>query len=169
MANVQVREITGTEHVARTFRLRYEVWKDEAELTASVRAQEQITDEHDEHARHWAAFDGDNIVAAACICCHNNQQEIPDSRVFRQMQLPTPVASFNRLVVKKQWRRQGIGNQLDILRIQAGREWNAVCVVVTSPSERIPSLQIRGFKLTELQFTPWFAETLLASGLVLTL
>ena len=169
MAAIQIREITASGLVPLTFRLRFEVWDGETELKAQIRERGLICDDHDAHARHWAAFNGDELVAAARVCIHESQQEIPDAPVFGQMRLSTPIASINRLVVKKQWRGQGIARQLDILRIQAAREGNAACVVVTTPVDRISSRQKHGFILTEFQFIPCFAVTLLASGMVLTL
>jgi len=167
MAYIQVHEVTDSETINLTFRLRYDVWNGETELNAPIRELALIKDEHDQHARHWAAYDGNELVAAARMCIHHLQQETPDALAFRQIRLPTPIATINRLVVKKQWRRQGISKQLDVFRIQAAHDGNAACVVVTTPPERISSLQKRGFRLTEFLFSPFYADTLLARGMVL--
>ena len=169
MTEVQVREITGTKYVPLTFPLRYEVWRHEAELTASVRAQELITDEHDEHARHWAAFDDGKMVAAARMCIHEMQEESPDAPMFNDTQLLFPVATINRLVVDKRWRRLGLARQLDLRRIQAAREGGAACVVSSAFDWRIKSLQTLQFRLTDFRWGPPFAHGLTSSGMILIL
>ena len=169
MADVQIREITGIELVPLTFRLRFEVWSEEAELTNDVQAQGLITDAHDGHARHWAAFDGEEIVGAARMCIHAIQEETPDAPMFHGTRLPAPIATINRLVVSKRWRRLGIARQLDLCRIQAARENGAACVVISAFNWRINSLQALEFKLTEFRWGPPFAHGLTSSGMILTL
>jgi GNAT superfamily N-acetyltransferase len=169
MAYIQIREITASEVVPLTFRLRFEVWSDETQLTARVRAQRILSDQHDLHARHWAAFDGDEMVAAARMCIHSLREETPDAQVFQEMPIPVPVATNNYLVVKRAFQRRGIARQLDIFRIHAAREGNAACVVLTTLDRRIGQLEQLGFKLTKFRYTPSFAESIVASGMVLTL
>jgi GNAT superfamily N-acetyltransferase len=169
MAYIQIREITGSEVVPLTFRLRFEVWSDETQLTARVHAQRILSDQHDLHARHWAAFDGDEMVAAARMCIHSLREESPDAQVFHEMPLPVPVATNNYMVVKRAFQRRGIARQLDIFRIHAAREGNAACVVLTTLDRRIRQLEQLGFKLTKFRYTPSFAESIVASGMILTL
>ena len=169
MTNVQVREITGTQYVPLTFHLRFQVWSDEAELTASVRAQALITDEHDEHARHWAAFVDCKMVAAARMCIHELQEETPDAEAFKAMKLRVPIATINRLVVKRQWRKCGIARQFDTQRIEAAREGRAACVVGTAFDWRVASLQRYGFTPTEYRWTMPYLESLTARAMVLIL
>lgn len=169
MAYIQIREITASEVVPLTFRLRFEVWSDETQLTARVRAQRILSDQHDLHARHWAAFDGDEMVAAARMCIHSLREESPDAQIFHEMPIPVPVATNNYLVVKRAFQRRGIARQLDIFRIHAAREGNAACVVLTTLDRRIGQLEQLGFKLTKFRCTPSFAESIVASGMVLTL
>jgi hypothetical protein len=169
MAYIQIREITASEVVPLTFRMRFEVWSDETQLTARVRAQRILSDQHDLHARHWAAFDGDEMVAAARMCIHSLREESPDAQVFHEMPIPVPVATNNYLVVKRAFQRRGIARQLDIFRIHAAREGNAACVVLTTLDRRIGQLEQLGFKLTKFRYTPSFAESIVTSGMVLTL
>jgi Acetyltransferase (GNAT) domain len=93
MADIQVREITGTDLVPTTFRLRYEVWSAETKLLPSIQNKRLITDEHDAHAGHWAAFEGNEIVAAARMCIHDEQEESPDAPAFSKIRLPAPVST----------------------------------------------------------------------------
>jgi GNAT superfamily N-acetyltransferase len=166
---IQIREITGSEVVSLTFHLRFEVWNNATALKAPIRAQGIISDEHDEHARHWAAFHGDEMVAAARMCIHKLKEESPDAQVFHEMPLPVPVAANNYLVVKRAFQRRGIARQLDIFRIHAAREGNAACVVLTTQDGRIAQLEQLGFKLTKFRCTPLFTESIVARGMVLIL
>ena len=169
MADIQIREITGTGIVPLTFRLRYAVWRDEAELTPNVRAQELITDEHDEHARHWAAFDDGEIVASARMCIHKAQDDTPDAFIFCREQIPAPVGTLNRLVVGRNWRNQGIAARFDACRIQAARNGNAKCLLVSVSGRRIAALQNCGFKLTECWGTSPFVPPFKLRGMILIL
>jgi hypothetical protein len=167
LGDVRIREITGTEFFPLAFPLRYEVWKDEAELTATVRTQKVITDEHDEHARHWAAFDACETVASARMCIHRVQDETPDAATFKEIVLPAPIATINRLVVKKEWRHAGLARQFDVRRVEAAREASAACAVGTAFDWRVASLQACGFELTEYRWTMPYMEFLLGRGMIL--
>lgn len=101
MAEIQIREITGSSLVMLTFRLRFEVWNEEAEPADDAQALGFITDMHDEHARHWAAFDGGEMVAAGRMCIHKSLEDTLDAYLFSRMPLPVPIATLNRLVVRR--------------------------------------------------------------------
>ena len=108
---IHVREITGTDFVALTFRLRYEVWRSEVTLRPEFQATETISDEHDLHARHWAAFNGTTVIGSGRMCLHPSLLESPDANVFGDMLVPSPVATINRLIVHVNWRRRGISKR----------------------------------------------------------
>jgi hypothetical protein len=169
MADVQVREITGTEHVPLTFRLRYDVWSEVLEVKPEFHAQRLISDEHDEHAQHWAAFDGDTVVASARMCIHEKQEDTPDGCIFRETHLPTPIATINRLIVHRNWRGRGISRQFDAYRIQSARNGKARCLLASASGTRIVSLQRSGFKLTECSGTSPYVPPLLLRGLIMML
>lgn len=150
--NLQLCEITGSIIVPRTFRLRYEVWnQEETELRSDIHAQGLITDGHDAHARHWAVFDGERIVAAARMCIHPHQDETPDFPAFSQVRLVTPVVTINRLVVHHLARKLGLASKLDKCRVDAARKDGAKCVVGTAVENRIASLEKLGFRLVGAQ------------------
>ena len=148
-----MREITGTDLVPLTFRLRYEVYTAETSVSLRSRLEGTMTDAHDEHARHWAALAGNLLVASGRMCIHNAQDEIPDEFVFREVELPTPIATINRLVVKSEWRKRRLSKQIDLCRIQAARENRAACVVVSAFDWRIGALHEHGFKLLDNKWT----------------
>lgn len=134
--------------MAKTFRLRFEIWNRETILRSHVREQGLIVDEHDEHARHWAAFIGDAMVAAARMCIHDKQEEAPDAPAFLKIELPTPIATINRLVVVPSVRRCGLAKQVDVTRISAAKNGRAKCIVGTAAPIRIDVLERLGFHLT---------------------
>jgi len=143
-----LREITGTYWVSRTFSLRFEIWSAEVTLRPEVRAKGIISDEHDAHARHWAAFCGNEMVAAARMCVHTNQEECPDAPAFTEICLPTPVATLNRLVVHPSFRNRGFGSELCHCRIEGAKTDGAKCVVGTYTDQRVASLEKCGLRLT---------------------
>lgn len=160
-------EITGSEFVPLTFRLRYEIWSREAELRADLHSQGLITDEHDLHARHWAVFDGDKVLAAARMCVHDQQTDSPDFVAFSQVRLPTPVATINRLVVHPSARKLGLAYKLDHCRIEAAKQDGAKCVIGTAVQERIAPLQRLGFQLIGSHWVQPYAVSLLFHAMVL--
>ena len=170
LADIQIREITDSCHVALTFRLRYDVWCEIAVVKSEFRELRVISDKHDEHARHWAAFDGDDIVASARMCVHDVQADCPDAEIFCHEQLPTPVGTINRLVVQEKWRNLGIASQLDGRRIQAARDDRAKCLVVSTSGRRLEALQNCGFRLSDCYGPCSFAPSLTPRrGLILML
>lgn len=166
---LSLREITATESVPKTFRLRYEVWKVETTLLPSIQKQGLITDEHDAHARHWAVFDGHKMLAAARMCIHEVQEESPDAPAFSKSRLPTPVATINRLVVVQSARKLGLAKQLDECRISAAKSDNAKCIVGTAAPVRIVGLKRLGFQLTGELFIQPYCPLLTMHGMVLML
>jgi GNAT superfamily N-acetyltransferase len=111
--------------------------------------RESIADYHDDHAIHWGVFDGDQLVGAARLCLHDELAEAPDGEMFLNADIPSPVASMNRLVVLKSSRGQGIGGMLDQVRIQKAREWGARSIVITpvNVDSRKQSLRKLGFQV----------------------
>jgi predicted GNAT family N-acyltransferase len=164
-----VIEISNTDWVPLTFQLRYAVWKVETALLPHIVKQGLITDEHDAHARHWAAFVGDKIVAAARMCIHEVQEESPDAPAFSRIQLPTPVATINRLIVVQSARKSGLAKQLDERRIFAAMSDGAKCIVGTAAPGRIAALGRLGFRITGEKWTQPYCESLRMQGMVLTL
>jgi GNAT superfamily N-acetyltransferase len=138
-------------------------------LRPKVREQGFITDEHDAHARHWAAFCGDEIVAAARMCIHHSQEDTPDGPAFDRICLPVPVATLNRLVVLPSARNLGLGSRLCRDRIEAAKKEGAMCVVGTCTDSRVASLEGFGFRTTGQHWTPIHAESQVVHAMVLVL
>jgi GNAT superfamily N-acetyltransferase len=164
-----LREITGTSTVEDTFRFRYEVWSGQIELALEVQSTGIISDLHDVHARHWAVFVGENMVASARMCIHEFQDETPDEKAFREIKLPSPIATINRLVVHKTARGFGLSRHLDACRINAARQQGANCMVGTASKERIDGLQRMGFRLTPFTFNHFYSPSCTFYGMILFL
>jgi hypothetical protein len=169
LGDIQIREITGSRHVALTLRLRYDVWCEIADVKPEFRELRVISDTHDEHAQHWAAFDGDDIVASARMCVHDVQADCPDAAIFCREKLPSPVGTISRLVVHKSRRKLGLARHFDTCRTQAARKAGAKCLVVTASGRRIAALQDGGFRMTDYLATSPFAPPLVVRGLILIL
>jgi predicted GNAT family N-acyltransferase len=119
-----------------------------------------IADEHDAHAHHWGAYDGDSLVASARLCFHDDFESAPDGHLFSGLPIPLPTASLNRLIVSRSHRRRGLGTQLDSARIMFARQSHAKSVIATpvQDEDRIVSLARLGFVTTGKRgITSWSA------------
>jgi GNAT superfamily N-acetyltransferase len=147
-ATMETRRLTAKSEIAACQRLRYEVWSAEGVELSKPEAG-TIADSHDDHAMHWGVFDGTRLVGAARLCLHETLAEAPDGDLFTGMDIPSPVASMNRLVVTKGHRGRGIGEKLDQIRIQEGRASGARSIIaapVISVSRK-RSLEAQGFSV----------------------
>lgn len=165
----RVEEITGTEAVTSAYELRYRVWSMETRLIDTFHRAGAICDEHDTHARHWAAFDGYKLVAAARMCIHDTQEESPDAPAFSMIRVPTPVATINRLVVLSSVCNRGLAKKLDEHRIAAATADGAKCILGTAAPRRIAALEKLGFHLTGDSWIPPYCESQAMKGMVLVL
>jgi GNAT superfamily N-acetyltransferase len=146
---MEIRRLAAATEIAACQRLRYEVWSAEGvELTKPEAGM--IADSHDDHAMHWGVFDGTQLVGAARLCFHETLVEAPDGELFVGLEIPTPIASINRLVALKSHRGRGIGNQLDRRRIEEARAMGARTIIGTcvNADSRRHALAAQGFLFT---------------------
>jgi GNAT superfamily N-acetyltransferase len=144
---MEMRRLALATEIAECQRLRYGVWSAEGVEMSEPEAG-TIADSHDDHAMHWGVFDGTRLVAAARLCFHETLVEAPDGHLFVGLEIPTPIASMNRLVVIKSHRGQGIAKELDQTRIQHGRTFGARAITIcpnVNSQRRIRSLEAQGF------------------------
>ncbi len=167
----RVVEITGTEPVALTYELRYRVWSKERQLIGNLQRAGVIKDEHEVHARHWAAFSREGtLVASARLCIHEQQQDLPDAYCYTELDVPSPVASINRLVVERCARNRGVAQMLDAQRIEAAKKAGAACIVAAPTSDmRVRALERFGFSLTDSRSKSHYLEDFSLSVMVLYL
>lgn len=164
-----IREITRTPCVSLTFRLRFHVWNSETALKSATRANAEIRDAHEDHARHWAAFRYEEMVASARMCVHKHLADSPDNVAFLGIALKAPVATLNRLVVHESARGGGLAARLDNCRISAAFAEGARSIVGTVPEYRIPALKKLGFRLTGQRWIPEYAQSMFCYAMVLEL
>jgi len=168
-AAFELREITGTSFVEDTFHLRYEVWDRETELVEAVRQLKVISDFHDVHARHWAVFRGQQMVASARLCTHRLQSQVPFAEEIESLVLPGPIATMCRLVVHESARKLGLARHLDECRIRTAQDGTAKCVLVSAAPSRIAGLQSLGFRFTGLTHNAWYSTAISFHAAVLSL
>lgn len=123
--------VEGTPILAEVQRLRFCVWKAEG-VKLHDETSGTIADPHDDHALHWAVFDGDCLVGAARLCIHDRRADVPDAHLLSGLRLPEPVASMNRLVVLRSHRGLGIGMSLDRQRVEKATQMGARSIAVTA-------------------------------------
>lgn len=150
-------QVTGP-IVAEIQRFRYQVWKAEG-ATLYDETSGMIADWHDEHALHWGVYDQDRLIAAARLCIHDRQSDVPDTSLFAAIDLPTPIASMNRLVVLREYRGMGLSSVLDGTRIGAAGRSGArvITAAAVTRRSRIDQLQKEGFTFLDGDPapTPW--------------
>lgn len=99
--------------------LRQVVWAAQAPFPVSF---DDVADEFERTARHWAVFDGERVIASARLSIHGRIAEVPEAvclaGVFAE-QPPRPIGFMSRLVVAPDYRRRGLGRQLDEIRVAA--------------------------------------------------
>jgi len=150
MEGFRVEEITGTDLVPLTFALRYRVWSKQVQLSENVQRQGLISDDHEDHARHWGVLsDTEGLVASARLCVHQSEQDIPEADCYTELSLPSPIASINRLVVEQFAQKRGFAQSLDLRRIEAARSAGAACIVVApTDDQRVCALGKAAFSVT---------------------
>jgi GNAT superfamily N-acetyltransferase len=101
--------------------LRLKVWSAQVTFPLTL---EDVIDRFEHTARHWGVFDGERCVAAARLSFHDNVEDVPEAVCLSgvSLQAAKPIAFMSRLVVDADYRRRGLGQQLDEIRIRAAEE-----------------------------------------------
>eukprot|EP01037_Dinobryon_pediforme_P014945 gene14946-15083_t len=82
------------------------------------------------------------------MCVHHRIEDAPDGHLFAGLSMPTPVASINRLVIRRPYRAQGLAARFDEIRIKTAQS-NGVKTMIATPlrgQKRIQYLQSVGFE-----------------------
>ncbi len=131
--------------------LRIAAWEASGERPSIAPAHGRMwTDDHDGHAAHWVLREGESIVAAARLCIHAAQGELPDQVSLEGIKLgiAPPVASLNRLVVSPGYRGVHLSLVFDRARLQYAREQGAKsAVALTHLPGRLRDLKSAGFEV----------------------
>jgi hypothetical protein len=114
--------------------------------------------------------DTGNLVASARMCVHHDPQDILEADFYTQLDVPSPVASINRLVVDYCVRGRKLSRSLDSDRVAAARMMGAACIVVAPTDDhRVRALGEAGFALTSCQCKSIYVHNLLLPVIILHL
>jgi len=147
----QIRKVPvhDTEVMERVGKLRYEVWKDEGLLDLSQFSSESWGDEFDCFGQHWIAetVDGQIVGAARMHFFRELDESSRDVAVWIRCGhvIPLPTVDFGRLVVRSDFRRRGIAQMLNDVRMNAAREMGAKSIIVTASEANAKLLLKLGF------------------------
>ena len=130
-------------------RLRVRVWAPQMPVALTV---DDVADDFELSARHWGVFHGENLVASARLSIHQQIKDVPEAScligVFSDSP-PAPIGFLSRLVVAPEYRRCGLGHQLDAIRIcaaeKAGCQSLLALVFDVSGEARLRQLSSFGF------------------------
>lgn len=126
----------------RIGKLRAQVWLAEGYLRPSVCSDGIWLDELDEAGKHWAVFYQGDMIAAARLNLHHSLEDMPHAKEFRPYELGigVPYGFMSRLVVKQDYRRQGVARKLDCLRLQDASQSGAKSVIALPTPYRVGAL-----------------------------
>ncbi len=131
-------------------RLRFEVWRAETRVDESQFPNGVWLEPLDYQARHWLAFDGDDLIGSARLSMHATLEDNPDGYLWlrHERTLPLPSAHFCKLVVSSKARGMGLGREFNRVRIEAAREEGAKSILVTASDANARLLLSMGFTET---------------------
>lgn len=139
--------------IHRIGELRYQVWLEEKATLGSLASRGRWVEHFDIDATHFIAIIDDSIVAASRITFHDNFGEVPDYEEYRDMNLdlPGPIASFNRLVVRRDFRGKGLSSLMDRVRLNEAFRHAVACTLANGVgTQRKGSLLKLGFQFRGL-------------------
>ncbi len=95
-------------------------------------------DEFDGVGRHFVVIAGRKLIAAARVSFHASLASAPDPQDFVDLApLPSPIASFNRLVIDPDYQGRGLSVRLVEARRLAAEQAGCRCAVISIwPEER---------------------------------
>jgi hypothetical protein len=151
MGELQLREVPPSDWtvIEQIGRLRVRAWRTEV---FEAEAMSSWLDDFDRVARHWAIFQNGEPVAAARLSIHPTIGDVPEFEAYDgvfENELPSPIASFNRLVVDPHVRGLGLSEWLDTIRLDAAEKSGCRCAIgATDSGERRISQMVRlGFEV----------------------
>lgn len=162
MEYAEPREISDMPTIERIAQFRVDVWRDEGVLSDDAWPEGAWLDEYDDYSHHWASMNGDVIVASARMSFHTELSDVPDFGHIEHLNLslPTPIASFNRMVVHKTARRRGLGGKLMEHRIRGAAATNAKVAIMQATDTAVRRAEKLGFKSLGCALSPIEAPNL---------
>lgn len=108
-----------------------------------------LFDRLDETAIHWVSLDeAGGIVAAARLAAVNDVSELPFPKIFAGLELPPerPFLYYSRLVIHPDYRKQGLKEKLDRIRLCYKLANNFAFSLATASQNRAAQLAKYGWK-----------------------
>jgi GNAT superfamily N-acetyltransferase len=135
--------------IERIGELRVRAWRANTSFDPAMRTW---LDAWDHSVRHWVVLRGDEPVGAARLSVHASLEEVPDPENYADVfgdPPPSPIASFNRLVVDPSARGLGLSKRLDEVRLSAAQAMGCRCAIGATPSgeARVRQLEALGFRV----------------------
>lgn len=106
-------------------------------------------DKLDETAIHWVSFDENRkIIAAARLAIINDINELPYPQIVAHVSLPAerPFLFYSRLVIHPDYRKQGLKEKFDLVRLRYKVENQIAFSVATANPNRTIELLKYGWK-----------------------
>lgn len=106
-------------------------------------------DKLDEMAIHWVSFDENGkIIASARLAIINDVNELPYPQIFANIGLPSqrPFLFYSRLVIHPDYRKIGLKEKFDIVRLRYQVENIVAFSVATASQSRTKELLKYGWK-----------------------
>lgn len=149
--NFVLKEIKSydIESINRIGKLRYDVWVEEGALESSQFPQGCWTDSLDESGRHWIieTKDGDLAGAARLNFLPELDESSRDAALWKRsgQNVPLPTVDLGRLVVKSKYRRCGLAQMLNDVRVEEAKAMGAKSIIVTASAGNASLLTKIGF------------------------
>jgi GNAT superfamily N-acetyltransferase len=140
-----LRKVVDLNILEKIYALRVNAWRTNMNIPAWAKAWK---DSFDNDAQHWAIMSGNVPIAAARITVHNYPDEVPDAEIYNGLiaNVPSPICSFNRLVVHPDFRGLGLSRLLDEVRLATAKSLGCRTAILTvSDARRARAIEAHGF------------------------
>lgn len=145
-----IKEINFSYHKNEILKLRRTVWQQNNFHPAQQALLTCFSDEHDDYAFHWAAFDRrDNIIASARLSKHNNLKSLSGHQLNNDAELAEisfPIAFLSKLVIHKSFLGQGLTGRFDKERMAKAEQLDCNSVCVITYGQRTKKIMDDGFE-----------------------
>ncbi|WP_111979184.1 GNAT family N-acetyltransferase [Algibacillus agarilyticus] len=140
-------EKAAFEHLIDIGQFRYRLWQ-HTDMAMSGPVENTWLEPEDLTSYIWQIKDHDKIVATARMSIHDSLASLPEAALYEGLDAlyPTPIASFNRLVVANEYRSIGLAHKLIMLRVQAAKQLGAKSIALDCPEHRINTMKKFGFE-----------------------
>ena len=139
--------ITDPATLEAIYRLRVEVWRETAHVSAVAFADGRWCDAVDATAVHWAISSGGDLVAAGRLSVHERLADVPDAEEYGAvgLRLAGPIAAPAHFVVAARARGHGLTGRLREVWLDAARAAGSRFAVCQASPEMCRIARRRGW------------------------